>query len=138
MTDTHDLEYAKEVFRKKRLAFVIVKDKEILAESREKGVTPFLHTVQRKNVEGASLADKVVGKAVAFLSVYAGIASVYTKVISSPAGEVFQDYDVHVEADEVVPMIKNRKGDDQCPIEKMILTCETPEEAYTVLKKKVE
>jgi hypothetical protein len=138
MTDTQDLEYAKEVFRKKGLAFVIVKDKEILAESKEKGVAPFLHVVQKKNVEGASLADKIVGKAVAFLSVYAGIASVYTNVISTPAGEVFQGYKVHVEADEVVPMIMNRKGDDQCPIEKMILTCETPKEAYEILKKKVE
>ena len=138
MTDTHDLEYAKQVFRKKGLAFVIVKDKEIVAESKEKGVAPFLHVIQKKNVEGASLADKVVGKAVAFLCVYAGIASVYTKVISSPAEKVFQDYDVHVEADDVVPMIKNRRGDDQCPIEKMIFTCETPEAAYTVLKEKVE
>ena len=138
MTDTHDLEYAKEVFRKKRLAFVIVRDKEILAESKEKGVAPFLHVIQRKNVEGASLADKVVGKAGAFICVYAGIASVYTKVISSPAEKVFQDCDVHVEADDVVPMIKNRRGDDQCPIEKMIFTCETPEAAYTVLKEKVE
>ncbi|MBU7019233.1 MAG: DUF1893 domain-containing protein [Theionarchaea archaeon] len=138
MTDTSDLKYAKEVFRTKGLAFAIVRDNEILSESRERGVAPFLRVVQKKNVRGASLADKVVGKAVAFLSVYAGIASVYTKVISSPAEKVFQEYNIHVEADAVVPMIKNRRGDDQCPIEKMIFTCETPEEAYKVLKEKVE
>ena len=134
---TQDLEYAKEVFRKKGLAFVVVKDGEILAESKEKGVAPFLRIIE-KNVKGASLADKIVGKAVAFLSVYAGIVNVYTNVISEPAREVFQMYDIPVGADDVVPMIMNQKGDDQCPIEKMILTCETPEEAYKVLKKKVE
>lgn len=132
-----DLEHAKNEFMQRNLGFIIVSDSRILAESKEKGVAPFYFAVA-KNVKGGSVADKIVGKAVAFLCAYSGVVSVYTPVISQPALDVLNDYTIHVEVDKVVPMILNREKNGQCPIEALIMECTTPEEAYTVLKKKFE
>lgn len=137
MVDTKDLAYAKKEF-KRGLAFVVVKNEEILAESTEKGVAPFFYAVNGLDVKGASLADKIVGKAVALLSVYAGIASVYTPVVSDAAVEVLHEYSIYLEADEEVTMILNSTRDDQCPIEKMVSDCGGPEEAYKKLKRRFE
>jgi hypothetical protein len=140
MSNMHqDIDYAKEEFKKGKLAFVIVKNKEILAKSDEKGVAPIFHAANRLNsIKGASLADKIVGKAVAFLSAYFQIASVYTPVASDPAVKVLTAHNIHFEADKVVPMILNRTGDGQCPIEQMIMACTAPGGAYNILKRRFE
>lgn len=134
-----DIDYAKKEFKKRSLAFVIVKNGEILAESDEKGVAPFFHAVNRLNgIKGASLADKIVGKTVAFLSAYFQITSVYTPVASDSAVKVLTAHDIYFEADKVVPMILNRTGDGQCPIEQMVMACTAPEGAYDILKRRFE
>jgi hypothetical protein len=133
--DGKDLEYAKEIFNKKKVAFVIVKDGEVLAESREQGVGPFFSAAAART--GGSAADKIVGKAVAFLCAYAKIVSVYTPVASEPAVAVLRDHSIYLEAEMVVPMILNRQRDGQCPMEQLIIDCTTPQEAFTLLKKRV-
>lgn len=135
---SQDLEHAQEEFEKRESAFVIVRNKEVLAESKEKGVAPFFNVVHSVNVKGASLADKIVGKAVAFLCVYAGITSVYTPVASEPAVFVLRENRIYYEADKMIPMILNRDKNDQCPIERIVSACTTPEEAYLLLRKKFE
>jgi len=132
---TTDTDYAKKELLQGK-AFVVVNCGKIIAESDEKGVFPLFSAVTELDLENASLADKVVGKAVAFLCVYSGIAAVYAVVASEPAVGVLTRYSIGIEAETVVPMIMNRTGDDQCPIEKLVNTCRTPEKAYTVLKKK--
>ncbi len=133
-----DLDYAREEFKKRRSAFIIARDKKILAESEERGVAPFFSAVANVKVKGASLADRVVGKAVALLSAYAGIASVYALVVSEHAVPVLERYDIHFEYERVVPMILNQRKDDQCPIESIVMPCDSAEEAFTLLKKKFE
>ncbi len=133
--DNADLEYAKKALTENKLTFVIVNDKKIIAKSAERGVAPFFSAVHLK-VQGASVADKIVGKAVAFLSVYADIAAVYSPVMSQPAYNLLREHDIYAEADTTVPMIMNRNKNGQCPIEKLIWDCNSPKEAYKVLKKK--
>ncbi len=135
---SEDFEHAIKEFRRREAAFIIVKNREVVSESIEKGVAPFFFAVSSLNVKGASLADKIVGKAVAFLCVHAGIASVYAQVMSNPALEVLRTNAIYAEADAMVPMILNRKKDGQCPIEKIVDTCTTAEEAFAVLKRKFE
>jgi hypothetical protein len=135
MNENQDLNCAKRELGERTLAFVIVKNKKILAESEERGVAPFFSAVTTVNAAGASLADKIVGKAVALLSAYSGIAAVYTPVVSTPAATVLQEYDILLEAEKEVPMILDRSREGQCPIEKMILSCNLPEEAYALLEK---
>ncbi|KYK37272.1 MAG: DUF1893 domain-containing protein [Theionarchaea archaeon] len=133
-----DLESAKREFKRTKAAFVIVKDEKVVARSAEKGVAPFFFAANGlgEQVKNASLADKIVGKAVALLTVNSQMISVYTPLISDPAVKVLNDYNIYWEADQIVAMILNRNKDDQCPIEKMVTACDTPEEAFSILKRK--
>lgn len=137
ITDTPpaDLLKARDVLEKKKAAFIIVHHNIIIGESLQSGVAPFFHMVASHNgLAGASLADKVVGKAVALLSLFAGIRSIYTPLISEPALHVLSPSTIYVEALHTVPMILNRDQTDRCPIETMVLTCEDPAEAFSILK----
>ncbi len=66
---------------------VVVRDGKVIATGEDYGVRELLATVDRigPEVGGASLADKVVGKAVALIVVYSGIRAVDTRVASEPA-----------------------------------------------------
>jgi hypothetical protein len=138
-TANQDLIRARDELQKRKSAFIIVKNQEIIAESSQKGVAPFFHIVASHNgLQGSSLADRVVGKAVALLSLYAGICSIYTPLISDSALHILSTNDIHVEAQHHVPMILNRTQSDRCPIESMVLTCENPGEAFAILRKAFE
>ena len=58
------------------------------------------------------------------------LCAVYTPLISKPAVEVFKKHSVKYSADRVVDNIKNRKGDDLCPMEKKVSSIDSPDEAY--------
>lgn len=138
MTTHEDLDYARKEFEESKMAFIMARDGTVLAHSKEKGVAPFFSAVARKRVRGASLADRIIGKAVAFLCVYRGIVAVYTPVVSKPAVSVLEENQIPWHADQVVPMILNREGDGQCPIESIVAAATSPEEAYLILRKKFE
>ena len=53
-------------------------------------------------LQGASIADKVIGKAAASLMVLGGVAEVYTRTISEPALRLLQEAGAKVSCDEVV------------------------------------
>jgi hypothetical protein len=137
MTDIRDEDFmmARDEFTTRNLGFIIVKNQKIIGESTEKGVTPFFHAVNNLDgLKGACLADRVVGKAVALLSLFAGIHSIYTPLISDPALHILSRHNIYVEADTTVSMILNRTRNDRCPVEAMVLTCDNPTEAYRILK----
>lgn len=95
-----------------------------------RGIKPLVDYVRYKDFEKAYAGDKVIGKASALLFVYGGAKYVYTPLISKPAVEVFKKHSVKYSADRVVDNIKNRKGDDLCPMEKKVSSIDSPEEAY--------
>lgn len=72
-------------------------------------------------LNGASVADKVVGKAAAALMILGGIKKLHTDIISSNALELFNDSNIDVSYIEKVPYIINRDKTDWCPMEKICL-----------------
>jgi hypothetical protein len=93
---------------------------------------------QGVNADGFYAADKVVGKATAFLYVRLGVAAVYAAVISEAAVAVLQEHGVAVESDRVVPFIINRRGDGMCPFEAAVTEVTDPAKAYAVIRRKME
>lgn len=105
----------------------------------QSGIKPlFLQLTYGDGLKGAVVADRVIGKAAAFLMVYGGVAEVYTKVISSHAAEVFSKFGVKYTAEKSVDYIVNRSGDDMCPMEKACLNVDTPEKAVEILTEKIK
>ncbi len=87
---------------------------------------------------GYSAADKVVGRATAFLYVLLNVKALYTGVISKPALAYLQENNIKVEYDTLVENIINRQGDGMCPFEKTVLDINDKQQAYTAIRKKME
>lgn len=79
-------------------------------------------------LQGAMVADKVVGKGAAALMIVGGVDSLYTDVISVPALELLSGSGVKVGFGHQVENIINRQGDGICPVEALCLPCKTAAE----------
>lgn len=84
-----DIEKSKEKLAKDTTCVLVKDDKIIL--SKDKGIAPILKLINAgKNLENFSLADRIVGKAVAMLVVYSKIREVYAEVLSEKGEEVLK------------------------------------------------
>ena len=87
----------------------------------QRGVADLYELLDRESdfLKGASIADKVVGKAAAALMILGGVKELHADVISLPALALLREPDVKVDSTEVVPYIKNRDQSGWCPLETM-------------------
>lgn len=91
-------------------------------------------TDEPDSLRGASLADKVVGKAAASLMALAGVKEVYAEVISQPGLDMLRGANVGVSYAKLVDHIVNRTGTGLCPLELRCLPCATATECLTRIK----
>ncbi len=98
----------------------------------QRGVADLLALCQNDGdfLNGAQMADKVVGKGAAALMVYGGIKEIYTDVISTPALELLQTHGIRVTFQTETDRIVNRKGDGLCPVESLCLNLQSVKEMY--------
>lgn len=92
----------------------------------------------RSLLEGATIADKVIGKGAAALMIAGGVTMVYADVISEPAMELFKQFSIKVEYDKRVANIINRRGDGICPVEERCAECNTIEECLVKIEEFVK
>ena len=85
-------------------------------------------------LDGACVADKVVGKGAAALMILGKVSEVYAAVISKPALSLFEQSGTRVEYGRLVEHIINRKGDGICPVETLCADCSTPEECLPLIR----
>ena len=88
-------------------------------------------------LKGASVADKVIGKAAALLMALGEIKEVYTLIISEPALQVFENHKIKYFYDKKVDRIVNRTGDGLCPMESLCLDIYDPQEAFIKIIDKI-
>lgn len=107
---------------------------EIILTDKRRGVRPLLDLLEGDaNVAGFAAADKVVGKAAAYLYCLLNIKCLYAQVISQPALDVLTKTGIQIEYDQLVPAIQNRTKDGFCPMESAVLKINTPEEALRAI-----
>jgi iron complex outermembrane receptor protein len=68
-------------------------------------------------LNGAVVADKVIGTGAASLMALGGIKEYYTNVISRDAYELLKKNGIKGKYGELVAQIKNRDGSGRCPLE---------------------
>jgi len=132
----NDLETAKTLLNQKQLTLVIVKNGKIIFETQSHRISGFLTAIEQlaTKLENASIADRVVGKAVALLCVYAGINAVYAETLSEKAKDIFEKNGITHEWKELVDNILNENKSDLCPFEKEAINITNPKEAYDRFK----
>lgn len=131
-----DLETAKSRLKEGNLTLSIVKDGKVLFETVSHGVSGFLDAVEKcgNRLEKASVADRIVGKAIALLCVYAKVRAVYAVTLSKKAKAVLEENSVHHEWENLVENILGVDGKSVCPFEKLADEIPNPKEAYKKLR----
>ena len=110
---------------------------EIVHTATARGVRPLVDWLDSGlDLRGFSAADKVVGRATAFLYVLLGVTAVHALVMSTPAREALESNGIAAFCDREVSGIINRRGDGQCPFEEAVLGITDPSEALTAIRKK--
>ena len=131
-----DLDAAKSRLYELKLTLSIVKNGTVLFETDSHRISGFLGAIEQlgAELEDASAADKVAGKALALLCVYAGISEVYAEILSKKAKTVFEENEIHCEWKDLVDNILDLNQSDVCPFEKTAADISDPERAYKALK----
>ena len=118
----------------------VIANGERIESFHERGVKD-LHRLlcdDRALLDGAFIADKVVGKGAAALMVAGGVREVYADVMSRAALSLFQQSGVAVEYGTLVDNIINRAGTDICPVEKLCMQCSTADECLPLITQFIE
>ena len=103
--------------------------------SKDRGIAPLLKWINTgEALSEFSAADKIVGKAAAFLYVILGVREVYAPVMSEAAKEVFSENGIDYSYDTSVEQIRNRADTGSCPMDEAVRCVETSSEALKVLK----
>lgn len=104
----------------------------------ERGVKPLLNWLDSDlDLSGFSAADRVVGRATAFLYVLLGVKEVYARIMSRPAAEVLRAHGIAAEAGTLVDGIINRKGTGPCPFEAAVMEITDAREALAAIRAKM-
>jgi len=116
---------------------VLCRDGQVICH-RERGVAPLLaHVRAGEKMNGFVAADRVVGRAAAFLYVLLGVEEVYAGVLSRPALAVLRRYGIVAEYGTLTDVIQNRAGDGFCPMEQAVLTAKEPQEALLAIERRL-
>ena len=109
-----DLEKAKKILKDRDLSLVIVKDGAAIFCSDSSGVHGILQAIRKLDgrLSGASVADKVVGKAAALLFAYAHVLQIYAVILSEKGLSVLRRNNISVEYDLLVPEILDLSDED--------------------------
>lgn len=129
-----DLEKAKQYLEKNGCTCVLCKE-DTLLYSFHRGVRPLLDFLDSdRNFTGFSAADKVVGKATAFLYCLLGVRTVHAGVLSDSAVRVLEDANISFSCDRQVAGIRNRDNTGPCPMENATKDLTDPREALLAIR----
>ena len=129
-----DLQKAKELLQQSDNTCVLCRDQQLYTSDR-RGVAPLLGWLdQGIDVAGFCAADRVVGKATAFLYCLLGISAVHALVMSRPAAQVLEEAGIAASYDTLVDGIQNRQKNGPCPMEHATRNCTEPQAALAAIR----
>ena len=110
-----------------------------LTTHANRGVQDLLQLIseQPERLQGAVVADKIIGKAAAAIMATGGVREVHTNIICTPAKKLFEQQGILIFATEEVPMILNRDRSSMCPIDTQIADIESIEECVAILQSRL-
>ena len=125
----------KEMLRREDVRGVVRSADGRLREFRRQGVIDLFQLLSDEPafLQGASMADRVVGRGAALLMVKGGVKEVFAFVLSQPALDVLRQAGITISYDTLQPNIINRTGTDICPVEKLTADTTNPDEAFRLI-----
>lgn len=132
------IEEAKAYLAEEGTTFVAIRQDGSIYRSEKKGIAPVMELLAQdpEQLVGATVADKVIGRAAALLLMRAGIAVLHARLISTHAREALKGGDIILTYETEVAYIINRTRTGMCPMEESVLDVTDVEQAYAMLKAK--
>ncbi len=132
-----DLEEAKRILKDENRSLVIVKEGMTIFRADSSGIEGLLQAIEKlgEKLSGASVADKIVGKAAALLLAYSHVTNVYAATLSLKGLNTLRKNNISIEYDLLVPEILDKEGKDICPFERFTSKIESPNRAFEELKR---
>lgn len=124
----------------KRLSLLIYRGGEVVYSGSGRGVGSLLDaldTVGKEKLRGALVADKIIGRAAAFLIAYMEASEAHAVTISATGKEVLLKYGLRFQFRHEVPVVKGRNGAPLCPFERLVQDVLEAEEAYEKIRAKM-
>lgn len=115
-------------------AVVLAKDGVITHQLEGSGVKPILDLLKEGALKDAIVVDKIIGRAAAAACVEGGAKKVVASVMSEGAKAFLNAHGIPASAEKLVPVIINRKGDGQCPMEMKVKDLTNPQEMVKTLQ----
>jgi len=135
-----DLELAKTQLYSKQLTLAIAKNGQVLFQTGSHRISGFIYAIDTLGTQlnGASIADRVAGKALALLCIYAGIHEVYAEVLSKKAKTLFEENNVACHWEQLVDNVLDLNKTGMCPFEKAAAEISDPKDSYAAFKALLE
>ncbi len=117
---------------------VVIRENRIVRTSTGAGIGPVIQLYEEGALKGASVVDKIVGKASAMVLILGGAKGCYGVTMSKPAEEYLKAHQVPAAWDTLVETITDRTGGGICPMEQTVREIDDPAEGLAALKKRLE
>ena len=134
------IENAKKRIYADEASVILIKEDKVIYEIKGSGIAPLLKIAQtdRNLLCGATVVDKIVGKAAASLFTLCGAAEVYALTLSRAGKEYLEDHGIAVSCDTFTEMIVNRQKTGMCPFEQAVKDAGEPEECFAIIEETLE
>ena len=133
-----DFQKAKEEFNTGKYTLVICKDEDII-KSDITGIRPLMNLIDtKKDYKDYSAADKIVGRAAAFLYSLLHIKNLYGEVMSKGAIEILKNAGIYYEYKTLTDFIENRTKTGICPMDEAVQNIDNPIDACEAIRNKMK
>ena len=114
----------------------VIRNGEVVCEFYQRGVKDLyeLYKVDSEFLNGASVVDKVIGRAAAALLILGGVKRLYADTISQLALDILSKSDMEVSYSQAVPHIINRTQTAPCPLESATRDIESLEQIFVAIE----
>ena len=133
-----DFQKAKEEYNSGKYTLVICKDEDII-KSDVTGIRPIMTLIDsKKDYKGYSAADKIVGRAAAFLYTLLQVKNLYGETMSKGAVEILKNAGIYYEYKTLTDYIENRQKTGMCPMDEAVKDIDNPKDAYEAIRNKIK
>lgn len=134
------IEQARALICEGKAECVLVKDGRIIKQQSGRGVSPLLSLYESvpESFEGATVVDKVIGRAAASIVILGKAQHVHGEIMSEDAVTYLQSHGITTSQTQLVPRILNRKRDGLCPLEQSVQGIDHPADALVALKQRIK
>jgi hypothetical protein len=135
-----DLELARKFLSETENSIVVIKYNKIWKHKKGQGIKPLLEVIAEmgEDIYDSVIGDRILGKASALLCRYSKAAGVYSPQGTKTAIALLIMGGVPCQVDELIPQIMNRYKNGPCPFEEMLKDVDSPDDAYKILKEKLQ